>query len=95
MPEVSERTLAYVRSCFESRIAGILDDPSDFCHPWRDCEPPEAIAELRGMASELGLDFDALVALGTPYEQERLRSLEDGTLKPSSPREPIPQSLLG
>lgn len=84
MVEVSERVLVYARRCYQSMIEKILDDPADeFLHPDRIREPPDAFAELRQLGRDMGLDFDAIVAVqGTGFEINRLREIEDGTIPP-------------
>lgn len=86
----SERVFDYARACFESGIEDLLDDPSHLLHPWRDEEPTEYFARQRGLAKDLNLDFDEMVArLGSDYERKRLQDIENGVIVPA-PREPIP-----
>ena len=85
------RVLEYAREAFRRDIADLLDDPTDLLHPWRDREPPEALTGLRGLAQDLGLDFDALIAGGTPFERERLASIEQSLTQPA-PKEEMPQT---
>ena len=80
------RVLAYARSALRSRIADLLDDPSELRLPAREREPSAAPAEIRGLADDLGLDFDELIAAGSPTERERLAAIEQGRINPS-PRE--------
>lgn len=74
----TDRVVAYARERFTDHVADLLDDPSDLVYPWRDKEPSEAIAELRLLAADLGLDFDHIVATvrGSEYEVKRLKLLE-------------------
>jgi hypothetical protein len=86
---VTERVLDYAREAFRNEVQMLLDDPSDLLHPWRDVEPAEAIAAMRSLGVEVGLDYDALVADGHGYACERLADIEAGKIKPA-PREPLP-----
>src|SRR5271165_5012019 len=85
----TRRVLAYARSALRNHIANLLDDPSGHLNPWREREPPAALAEIRGLAGDLGLDFDELIAAGSPTERERLAAIEQGRISPS-PRDAIP-----
>jgi len=89
MDKLNESVLSYAREKFRDEVADLLDDPSDLLHPWREQEPAEYLNSRRLFARDLGLDFDALVAAGSPYERERLYDIEFGVIKPQ-PRKPFP-----
>jgi hypothetical protein len=85
---LSPESLHFAQSAFEAEIEGLLDDPSDLLHPWREREPAEELARFRRIAVDLGIDFDELLArAGTDFERERLRLIDEGTIK-AAPREP-------
>jgi len=70
MPMVSDRVLEYAQDSFRGLINDLLDDPSWLLHPDRDLEPGEQIAEYRQLATDLGLDYDILVAETRPMIDE-------------------------
>lgn len=77
MAEMSARLLTYVRETFERDIADLLDDPSWLLEEG-DVWMRNYLVGLRMIGDEIGLDFDKLVGeLGSPYEIQRLRVLED------------------
>jgi hypothetical protein len=83
MPIVSEAVLEFARDRFRDLMENLLDDPSNLLHPLRDLEPVEELKILRDLAADLGLDYEALVAEGTPYEIKRLAEIEAGIHKPA------------
>lgn len=74
------RILGFARACFRTLIEELLDDPSWLLHPDDDYVPADELAFYRLLAADLDLDYDSLVAEGTPEEQERLAKLERGEL---------------
>lgn len=74
MPEVSTRVYKFALEAFKNRLEALLDDPFGF-------DPDDikgTIAEYRGLAADLGLDFDAVCRdVGSNYELARLRKIEE------------------
>lgn len=90
MPEITQEAFDDARERYTDWVRGLLGDPSDLLHPWRDLEPHEELARQRRIATGLGLDFDALVdTCGHPFERNRLREIEAGLITPS-PRQAPP-----
>ena len=75
----TERVLIFARECFDRIIQELLDDPAYLSHDYEldgGLSPRAAIAEYRRLASDLGIDFDVLVARGQPFEIDRLKAME-------------------
>ena len=73
---MNPETLEWAQDAFRSHLDILLDDPYGFKGD-KDAVPG-IVQQYRRVAQDLGLDFDTLVAeIGTPYEIERLRKLED------------------
>ncbi len=65
MPIVSDSVLKFAKEQFENVVENLLDDPSGLLHPYRELEPAQELLEYRKLATDLGLDFDVLVAKGS------------------------------
>lgn len=74
------RILGFARACFRTLIEELLDDPSFLIHPDDDYNPADELAFYRLLAADIGLDFDELVAEGSPEQRERIAKLERGEL---------------
>jgi hypothetical protein len=78
-PKFSQAVFDYARQSFRDEVAELLDDPFALLHPDNPESPETYFRRQRTLASELGIDFDALVAeLGTAFECKRLRMIETG-----------------
>jgi hypothetical protein len=87
--ETHERVFNYARNAFIREVWELLDDPSPLLDRYREHgDPREAIAEMRLLAAELGLDFDQLINEATEVESVRFRAIEAGEIKPDQPQEP-------
>lgn len=69
----TDRVLAFAKEKFEDHIENLLDDPSHI-----SAEGSKYVAEMRLLAADLGMDLEALVAKGSPFEIKRFRDLEAG-----------------
>ena len=73
----TERVFAFARERFIDSFENLMDDPSFLQHPDEGPGyPAEYFAERRGLARDLGLDFDQMVHdHSNAYERERLQRL--------------------
>jgi hypothetical protein len=68
------RVAKYAEERFLEHIDNLLDDPSFLSHP--DEDPHAYLRVHRQIATDLGLDFDELIATrGHEVERERLKAL--------------------
>lgn len=75
MPQISDEAHAFLQQLFQSHLEDVLDDPSYMVHPDETTPPAEAVAELRRVCEDLGLDWDEILGKAHEHERERLLAL--------------------